>query len=68
MHTHIYINTHVHIMYIPCIERRSNSDARNAIPSQSCSFERTCLTTSARESLRETLRSSERFYFALMRA
>ena len=30
-------------------------------------IQRQCLTTRARESLRETLRSSERFYFALAR-
>ena len=45
-----------------------NSNAPNAIPSQSCSFIRKCLITCARESPRETLRSSERFYFALLRA
>ena len=42
-----------------------NSNARNAIPSESCSFERKSPTTSARESLQETPRSSERCYFAL---
>ena len=46
---------------------RSNSSARNAIPSRSFSFERRCLITSARESLRETPRSSKRCYFALAR-
>ena len=48
-------------------QMRSNSNARNVIPSQSFSFKRKCLTTSARESLWETLRSSERFHFALTR-
>ena len=46
---------------------RSNSNARNAIPSQSFPFQRKCLVTSARKGLRETLRSSERFCFALAR-
>ena len=30
---------------------RSNSNARNAIPPQSCSFKRECLITSSRESI-----------------
>ena len=46
---------------------RLNANARNAIPSQSFSFKRKCLVASARESLRETLRSSEIFYFAVAR-
>ena len=46
---------------------RSNSYVRNAIPSQSSSFKRKCIVTSARESLWETLRSSERFNYALTR-
>ena len=43
---------------------RSNSNAHNVIPSQRFSFERKRITTSAIEGLRETLISSERFYFA----
>ena len=42
-----------------------NPYARNAIPSHNCSFKRQCLITSARESLWENLRSSDKFYFAL---
>ena len=44
---------------------RSNSNARNAVPSQSFSFKRKCLITSARESLSETLRSSEKLTLRL---
>ena len=44
-----------------------NSNAGNVFPSQTFSFKRTCLVTSARESLWETLRSSERFCVALAR-
>ena len=47
---------------------RSDSDARNTIPSRSFSFERKGLIiTSAGESLCETPRSSERSYFAMLR-
>ena len=46
---------------------RSNSNARNTAPSQSFSFKRKCLTTSARESFREALISPGRSYFALGR-
>jgi len=42
-----------------------NSNSRNVIPSQSFSCKRKCLATNARESLRETLRSSERFCLRL---
>ena len=41
---------------------RSSSNARNATPSRSFSSKMKCLVTSARESRRETLRSSERLY------
>ena len=44
---------------------RSNSNARNVIPSQRLSSKRNCLITSARDSLWETPRSSERLSFAL---
>ena len=51
----------------PCLQAvhlmRSTSNARNAFPSQSCSFNINCIISCARE----TLRSSERFYFALER-
>ena len=46
---------------------RSNSNGCSAIPSQSCSFNITCPITSASKSLRETPRSSERFYSAILR-
>ena len=44
---------------------RSNSNARNAIPSQSCSCNMKYLIIRARKSLWETLRSSGRFYSVL---
>ena len=45
---------------------RSNYNARHVLLSQSFSF-KINLTTSARESLRATLRNPERFYVALTR-
>ena len=51
MYICIHIHIYKHTMFTGGALNALNSNARNAISSQSCSFKRKCLVTSARESL-----------------